>query len=460
MSTATVPRATGYPVPATGADLNSEPVRTQFVNIVDFLEGGNIATGNVNTSEIATLGTANTWSANQIFSGTIAVTGVATFTAQSVHTGGIQSGGNILSDTNSTDDLGSNAVRWANLYVDDITVTTSVTASGVITGATVEATGDTSAGDNAAMGYTATEGLILTGQGSTNDVTIKNDADAAVISIPTGTTGVTFAGALTATNGGSLTGTWSDLGTVTTVDINGGTVDGVTIGGASAGAGTFTTLTSSSTTDLGATTVDSLSVSDGNITNVGDIALDSITSDGTTITIGTGSTMTFTDNTTIAVSLGNDAGDDFTIDSTAFVVEGDTGNVGIGTSSPSTLFHVTGGGTNHVQIQANGATEVRSNNNSGSVLTVRNDGTADAFTISDAGTDVFTVQDGGNVVIGTGAISTSATDGFLYIPSMAGAPSGTPTDQSNLSALCHDTTNNRLYVYDHVSNAWQYATLT
>jgi len=55
---------------------------------------------------------------------------------------------------------------------------------------TVEATGDTSSGDNAAMGYTAAEGLILTGQGSTSDVTIKNDADATVLSIPTGTTNV------------------------------------------------------------------------------------------------------------------------------------------------------------------------------------------------------------------------------------------------------------------------------
>ena len=66
----------------------------------------------------------------------------------------------------------------------------------------------------------------------------------------------------------------------------------------------------------------------------------------------------------------------------------------------------------------------------------------------------------GSVAIGTAALATSATDGFLYIPSMAGAPSGTPTDHSNLSAFVHDTTNNRLYVYDHVSNAWQYASLT
>ena len=75
-----------------------------------------------------------------------------------------------------------------------LTGITDITASGVITGGTVEATTDTAAGDNAAMGYTAAEGLILTGQGSSSDVTIKNDADATVMSIATGTTNTTFAG--------------------------------------------------------------------------------------------------------------------------------------------------------------------------------------------------------------------------------------------------------------------------
>jgi len=60
----------------------------------------------------------------------------------------------------------------------------------------ITAGGDTAAGDDAAIGVTAAEGLILTGQGSTNDVTIKNDADADVIEIPTGTTNVTVAGTL------------------------------------------------------------------------------------------------------------------------------------------------------------------------------------------------------------------------------------------------------------------------
>ena len=70
--------------------------------------------------------------------------------------------------------------------------------------AKINVTADTSAGDDAAIGYTAAEGLILTGQGSTNDVTIKNDADAIVIKIPTGTTNADVIGALTATSYGGI----------------------------------------------------------------------------------------------------------------------------------------------------------------------------------------------------------------------------------------------------------------
>ena len=79
-----------------------------------------------------------------------------------------------------------------------LTVTGDITSSG-----TVLATGDTAAGDDAAMGYTSAEGLILTGQGSTGDVTVKNDADAVVMQIPTGTTGVDFKGNIFTTTAGT-----------------------------------------------------------------------------------------------------------------------------------------------------------------------------------------------------------------------------------------------------------------
>jgi len=88
----------------------------------------------------------------------------------------------------------------ANLQLATVTASGDITASG-----TFNALGDTAADDKAAMGYTAAEGLILTGQGSTNDVTIKNDTDADVLEIPTGTTNVTVVGDITA--GGTLVAT-------------------------------------------------------------------------------------------------------------------------------------------------------------------------------------------------------------------------------------------------------------
>ena len=82
-----------------------------------------------------------------------------------------------------------------------IDVTGNVIASG-----TVEPAGDTAAGDNAAIGYTAAEGLILTGQGSTSDITLKNDADAVVFTVPTGTDDILFPD-----NAKALFGAGSDL---------------------------------------------------------------------------------------------------------------------------------------------------------------------------------------------------------------------------------------------------------
>jgi len=82
----------------------------------------------------------------------------------------------------------------------------AITTTGVISGGTLEATADTSAGDNAAIGFTSAEGLILTGQGSTSDITVKNDADATVFSVPTGTTGISFPD-----NSQAIFGTGGDL---------------------------------------------------------------------------------------------------------------------------------------------------------------------------------------------------------------------------------------------------------
>ena len=83
-----------------------------------------------------------------------------------------------------------NVLSGSTLTIDSgATVTNSGTATG-FTSAKLEASADTAAGDNAAMGYTAAEGLILTGQGSTDDITVKNDADVTVVNVATGGTDI------------------------------------------------------------------------------------------------------------------------------------------------------------------------------------------------------------------------------------------------------------------------------
>lgn len=66
---------------------------------------------------------------------------------------------------------------------------------------------------------------------------------------------------------------------------------------------------------------------------------------------------------------------------------------------------------------------------------------------------------GAEFVWNTAAVATTATEGFLWIPSCAGVPTGAPTaPYTNAAALVVDTTNSRLYV--RVGSTWKYATLT
>ena len=57
------------------------------------------------------------------------------------------------------------------------------------------------------------------------------------------------------------------------------------------------------------------------------------------------------------------------------------------------------------------------------------------------------ITSGGAVVAGASGLGTTAFDGFLYVASMAGTPTGTPNAQTGYSPLTVDTTNNRLYFY-------------
>lgn len=58
-----------------------------------------------------------------------------------------------------------------------------------------------------------------------------------------------------------------------------------------------------------------------------------------------------------------------------------------------------------------------------------------------------------NLRMGTAAIATNATDGFLYVSTCAGTPTGTPTTLAGTAPIVIDTTNNKLYFYS--GGAWR-----
>jgi hypothetical protein len=64
----------------------------------------------------------------------------------------------------------------------------------------------------------------------------------------------------------------------------------------------------------------------------------------------------------------------------------------------------------------------------------------------------LTIDQFGNLVQGTGALATTATNGFLYVETCAGAPTGTPTAYNGRAPIVVDTTNGKLWVY--YGGAW------
>jgi hypothetical protein len=279
-------------------------------------------------------------------------------------------------DIDATSDFGSNAMTNVNIdsgSIDgtDVTIGSSKTldvSSGTLTlandqisgdkvsGGTIGSTtitalaGDLSLGDNAITNVGDVALDSISADNNEIDITLT-DNQATALEIKESTNAyLTF---VTTNSGEKITlGKKLEAGSVeiegSAFDINGGNIDGATIATSDITIGSGKTLDVSGGTltlandqisgdkitggTIGSVTITALagniSVGDNNITNVGDISLDTISSDA---------------GTSIGVTLGTDAGDDFNVGSGKLVVEGDTSQTGINTATPTEKLEVNGG---------------------------------------------------------------------------------------------------------------------
>jgi hypothetical protein len=124
-----------------------------------------------------------------------------------------------------------------------------------------------------------------------------------------------------------------------------------------------------------------------------------------------------------------------------------TGNLGIGTSSPSyRLTAIVGAGAQNIfAAQQTGVSNG---------YTITSDGTNLTHSWHTAGSITAQITANGSFAAGAqGALATNATNGFLYVPTCAGTPTGTPTAITGLAPIVVNTTNNKLYFYS--GGAWR-----
>ncbi len=78
---------------------------------------------------------------------------------------------------------------------------------------------------------------------------------------------------------------------------------------------------------------------------------------------------------------------------------------------------------------------------------------ANVWTFAANGATALTLDATSNVVANNAAIATNASNGFLYIATCAGTPTGTPTAMTGRVPLVYDTTNHQFWIYE--GGAWK-----
>ena len=141
---------------------------------------------------------------------------------------------------------------------------------------------------------------------------------------------------------------------------------------------------------------------------------------------------------------------------------GSPGSVGIGILAPTSKLHQDSGNATASYHQFTAGTTTGQTATDGTLIGIDASGNAifnnqEAAYINflSSNTQRARITALGSLVVGnnSSALATNATDGFLYISSSAGAPTGTPTTQTGSVPVHVDATNNAMYMY--TNGAWR-----
>ena len=201
--------------------------------------------------------------------------GLTATTAELNYTDGVTSALQTQMDTKA---LIANTNMTGTATAVNITMSGDLTVNGSTT--TLDTTNtvieDNLIGLNNGAGSNANDAGLIIERGSTgNDALFMWDESEDKWTLGTSTSTAASTGNLNmtvGTLGANLEGNVTGNVTVTTADINGGTVDGTVIGGASAAAGTFTTLASTGNTTIGDASGDIVTVNAGELIFANDTA--------------------------------------------------------------------------------------------------------------------------------------------------------------------------------------------
>jgi hypothetical protein len=145
---------------------------------------------------------------------------------------------------------------------------------------------------------------------------------------------------------------------------------------------------------------------------------------------------------------------DNTFDTDTLAIDSANNRVGIGTGLPTQRLHLVGGTYRQNDATNSFGFEMQTGTGTSRLVTISG-GSAFAIQTGNNSVDYLNLDGLGSVTIGSNVVATSATDGFLYVPTCAGVPTGTPTAKTGYAPIVVDTTNNRWYFYS--GGAWRNA---